>query len=277
MSAALTLPAVTSPSVKTRLGDWVTAGVLRSLDSLRASTHHGEALVSRVRVSEVFPMKHDPQANRGHTLAGATALLVVVVFSQGCLIWSGTSRLAEPTNPSSAQSPVPAVPSLKVVLYHEHRMEGRTSGAGAIDMTYRQFQKAFDRAQTEIPFLANASFERQVPDYILDLDTTVDEHGKTSARVAGATFGIVPGFTSSDVVVRATLKTLEGERLFTHEAASEVKAAFHILLVPLLPFVPFIAPGRDSYDDPMRSAITAVAADFAASPPPPAGASETTP
>jgi hypothetical protein len=222
-------------------------------------------------------MKHDPQANRVHTLAGATALLVVVVFSQGCLMWSGTSRLAEPTNPSSAQSPVPAVPSLKVVLYHEHRMDGRTTGGSVIDATYHQFQKSFDRIQTAIPFLANASFDRENPDYILGLETSVDEHGKTSAFVCGATFGIVPGFTSSDIVVRATLKTLEGERLVTHEAASEIKSAFHILLIPLFPLVPFIAPGRELYDDPMRSAITAVATDFEARQPLSAGTSETTP
>ncbi len=222
-------------------------------------------------------MKPAPPAKRGHALARAIALLVIAVFSHGCLMWSGTSRNAESAHLSSNQSPVSAAPSLKVVLYHEHRMDGRISFAGAIDATYHQFQKSFDRVQSTIPFLVNASFDCENPDYILDLETSVDEHGKTSATVAGATLGIVPGFTSSDVVVRATLKTLEGERLSTHEAASEIKVAFHLLLLPLFPLVPFIAPGRELYDDPMSSAITAVAAEFEARQPLSAGASEMTP
>jgi hypothetical protein len=143
-----------------------------------------------------------------------------------------------------------------------------------MNMTYRAFQKSFDRVQSTIPFLANASFERENPDYILDLDTAVEEHGRGGAIVAGATLGIIPGFTSSDSVVRATLKTLEGEKLLTHESVFEVKAAFHILLVAMLPFFPFIAPGREIYDDPMRSSITAVAADFPALQPLPAGATK---
>ncbi len=209
-------------------------------------------------------MKPVYPAHRVRILARAFALLVIVIFSNSCLMWSGTSRLAEPEHPSFTQSPVSPAPSLKVILYHEHGMEGRTSGGGVTDMTYRQFRKSFDRVQPEIPFLVNASFDRENPDYILDIDTTVEEHGRTSAKVAGATLGIVPGFTSSDIVVRVTLKTLEGERLVTHEAASEVKSAFHLLLLPLLPLFPFIAPGREIYDDPMLSTITAVAADFAA-------------
>jgi len=98
-----------------------------------------------------------------------------------------------------------------MVLHHVHTIDSKDAGGVATDATYKVLKESLERVQKETPFLANSGIGIAKPDFVLDLDTEVAEHGKTGAIVSGATLMLIPAFPSSDVIVRGTLKDPNGD------------------------------------------------------------------
>lgn len=180
-------------------------------------------------------------------------LSLVVVTASGCLLYRGDRH---PDLVGSGAKPTASgAPRIDVVLHHRHTMDGKDAGGQATEATLKSMREAWERVRQETPFLANAGSGVPKPDFVLDLETEVAEHGKVAAIVSGATLGLVPAFISSDVNVKGTLKNLLGETVATGEGAGQLKGVFHLLLLPILPIVPAIAPGKELFDDTFRDVL----------------------
>lgn len=189
-------------------------------------------------------------------LTGGLAVLTL----SGCIIYQGDRQ---PNLVVGGYSPATAsAPRIEVVLHHVHTMDGSDAGGTSTDLTYKEMKESFERVRGETPFLANAAIGTAKPEYVLDLDTEVAEHGKTSAIVTGATLMIIPGFFSSDVIVRASLKDADGESLGHYEAKGQLKMVVEILLLPALPIALFAAPGKELYDDTFKDVLLQLGPDL---------------
>ena len=92
------------------------------------------------------------------------------------------------------------------------------SGGVATDMTYKQFRKSFDRIQEKTPFLINASFDPERPDYILDLDTSVDSPDyDIDSKIQSPGVGLTLEYDTRDVPTNA----YQGQRFETKAIASK--------------------------------------------------------
>lgn len=70
-------------------------------------------------------------------------------------------------------------------------------------------------------------------------------------------------FIRTEVIVGATLQTVEGENLISYQSSSEVRGIAQILLLPLLPWT-LTHPIEDEVcAAAMRSSLSALATDFA--------------
>jgi hypothetical protein len=189
------------------------------------------------------------------------ACALIAWVATGCLIYAG-DRLPERVGDAATAAALPP-PPIEVVLRHKHTMEGRDQGL-ATDLSYGQIKKSFERVRQEIAFLAQASTGLSAPDFVLELDTEVAERGETSAMISGFTLLLVPGFAGSTLKVAATLRDIDGNLVGRHEASAEVRMITQLLLLPLLPIVPFVAPGDELYDDTFRGALIPLAEDLRA-------------
>jgi hypothetical protein len=162
---------------------------------------------------------------------------------------------------TGARADLAAAPRIEVILSHRHTMEGEPVSS-ATDVTYRAMRGSFERVRQETTFLENAREGTPKPDFILDLDTAVDEHGKDSAFISGLTLMLIPAFISSDIVVDATLRTPDGETVSQHKASGEMKVIIHLLLFPVLPFLPLISPGDELVDDTFRDVLIPISRDL---------------
>ena len=188
-----------------------------------------------------------------------TSGLVVLTLS-GCIIYQGDRQpnlVAGGFNPATS-----GAPRIEVVLHHVHTMDGSDAGGMATDLTYKEMKESFERVRGQTPFLANAAIGTAKPEYVLDLDTEVAEHGKTSAIVSGLSLMLIPGFTSSDVVVRASLKDPDGQTLGHYEAKGQIKMVVELLLLPALPVTAFMSPGKEVYDDTYKDVLLQVGPDL---------------
>jgi hypothetical protein len=188
---------------------------------------------------------------------------VVGLLGQGCLLWVDGYRPAVPNHaePAAVVAAAEPAPRIRWVIYNSYR-GGDNTAAMAGARTHGEFKRAFERAQTTMPWLAKASIDEADPEYLLVLSTGVEEDGLLNAYFFGFTLGIVPLYIRSDIIVGATLQTTEGENLISHQAATEVRGIAEILLLPVLPWTLIKKPGDEVYDEPMRSALGAVATDF---------------
>jgi hypothetical protein len=159
---------------------------------------------------------------RVRTLIAFSAALVVGILCEGCLLWAGTNRAAVSKFPEVVDTSPKVTPRLKMVLYHSHQMDGVMSGGTAMGLSHDSFRRALENIRPTMPFLAKASVDEVEPEFILAIDTAVNEHGRTNAFISGATLLIYPWFIHSDIIVGATLKTIEGEKLISHESSSEL-------------------------------------------------------
>lgn len=188
------------------------------------------------------------------------ALFGALLGASGCLIYPGDRQ---PNLVARHEAPsVTAAPRIEVVLHHQHTMDGSDAGGQATELTYKVVKESFERVRSQTPFLANAAMGTPKPEYVLDLETEVAEHGKTSAIVAGATLLLVPGFNSSDVIVRATLKDADGGTMGHWEAVGQVKMVVQLLLIVALPALPFTAPGDELYDDTFKDVFLQLGPDL---------------
>ncbi|TMA61931.1 MAG: hypothetical protein E6J68_15125 [Deltaproteobacteria bacterium] len=187
-------------------------------------------------------------------------LIVSLVATTGCLLYRGDRQ--PNLIGTGARATAPDAPRIEVVLHHRHTIDGKDAGGQATELTFKQMKSSWERVQKETPFLANAGSGIAKADFVLDLDTEVAEHGKVAAIVSGATLLLFPGFISSNVMVKATLKNPTGETLGTHEASGQVKGIFHLLFAPILPIVAITAPGKELYDDTFRDVLIQVAGDL---------------
>jgi hypothetical protein len=180
--------------------------------------------------------------------------------SMGCLLWSG-ERV--PNLIGSGAKPTLAVrPRIELVLHHIHTLDGKDAGGTAADATYEAFEESLERVRGETPFLANAGIGIAEPEYVLDLQTEVAEHGKTGAIVTGATLFLYPGFPRSEVIVRAHLEDASGRLVGRYDASGELKGVMHLLLLPALPVTLLLAPGDELYDDTFRDVFLLVERDL---------------
>lgn len=180
--------------------------------------------------------------------------------SMGCLLWSGerVPNLIE----TGAKPALAMQPRIELVLHHIHTMDGKDAGGTATDATYKVFEESLERVRSETPFLANAGIGIAKPDYVLDLQTEVAEHGKTGAIITGATLFLYPGFPRSDVIVRAHLEDANGQLVGRYDASGELKGIMHLLLLPALPVTVFLAPGDELYDDTFRDVFLLLEKDL---------------
>jgi len=189
------------------------------------------------------------------------AMTLLCLSLTGCLFWSGERipNLVE----TGAKPTLALQPRIELVLHHVHTMDGKDAGGMATDSTYKVFKESLERVRSETPFLANAGVGLAKPDFVLDLQTEVAEHGKTSAIVSGATLLLIPGFPRSDVIVRADLKDASGQIIGHYDASGQLKGIFHLLLLPALPVTLFLVPGEDLYDDTFRDVFLLLEKDLA--------------
>jgi hypothetical protein len=192
--------------------------------------------------------------------SGGRPLVASLVLASGCLLYRGErvpNLIATGARPTAADAP-----RIEVVLHHRHTMDGKDAGGQATENTFKSVKESWERVQKETAFLANAGRDVPKPDFVLDLDTEVAEHGKTGAIVSGATLGVIPSVFSSDVIVRAMLKDPAGATLGAHEASGQLKGVTHIIFAPILPIVIATAPGKDLFDDTFRDVLIQVGGDI---------------
>lgn len=163
-------------------------------------------------------------------------LVLFCLLTTGCLLWSG-KRIPNWIE-TGAKPTLASQPRIEMVLHHTHTMDGKDGGGMVTDASYKAFKESLERVQKETPFLANSGIGIAKPDFVLDMNTEIAEHGKTGAIVSGATLMLVPAFPSSDVVVRASLKDADG-------------------------VMPFISPGEELYDDTFRDLFLLIESDLA--------------
>ena len=190
------------------------------------------------------------------------ALALLCAFSSGCLLWTG-ERIPNLVG-TGAKPGISTQPRIEVVLHHVHTMDGKDAGGAATDASYKVFKESFERVRSETPFLAASGVGIVKPDYVLDLETEVAEHGKTGAIVSGATLMLIPAFPSSDVIIRGTLEDPAGNVIGHYDASGEMKGVIQLLLLPLFPVTLFTMPGKDLYDDTFRDIFLLVEKDLAA-------------
>ena len=203
-----------------------------------------------------------------HLGAGAPfwTALAIALLSQGCLLWRGEDRLAVPDHPVERVADPQPGPRIRWVIYNSHRGSDEGAAAFAGAKTHTKFKRALEGLQRSMPFLAKASEDESDPEFLLVLSTGVEERGNLNAFFSGLTLGVIPWYIRSDVIVGATLQTVEGVNLISHRSSIEIRGISEILLLPLLPWTLTHPLGDEIYVDPMRSAIDAVAADFSSLP-----------
>lgn len=193
---------------------------------------------------------------RATTFRACILPLLVALSASGCIMYAG------PRTPDlvgrGVRSTLSDAPPMEVILRHAHTMDGTEVGGQITEATTKEFAKAWEKVKPEFPFLAAAGVGVNDPRYVLELDSEIAEQGKVMAIVSGATLMLIPAPIHSDVIVRATLKTINGEAVGKYEARGSVRGAIQILLLPLLPVMPFVMPGKELYEDTMRDALIQV-------------------
>ena len=215
----------------------------------------------RAGTHEVAMQPTQRHGRRSQLRAIRTALiLATAIGGTSCILYRGDRR---PNLVATGARPVlESAPRIEVVLRHRHTMDGQDAGSFATATSLKTIEKSFERVRQETPFLANAKSGASEPEYLLDLDTEVAEHGKVGAFISGLTMGVIPGFIASDVIVRASLCEPSGKPLAHSESSGQLKGIFDIIFLPALPIVAFTAPGDELVDDTFRDAMIQVALDL---------------
>jgi len=186
--------------------------------------------------------------------------IISMVVMNGCVAYMGDrtpNLVAKGYKPTLAKAP-----RIDVILHHRHTLDGEDSSGDIVDDTYKTMKKSFARVQKETPFLANAKQGNIKSDFVLDLDTEIAEHGEAQAIITGVSLLLIPGFFTSDVIVRGTLKTPDGKTISHREATGQLKLIIQLGLLPVLPALPFIVPGKELYDDTFRDVFIQMEQDL---------------
>ncbi len=187
--------------------------------------------------------------------------LSAILLCSGCLMRSG-DRVPDLISRGAAVKPQDGTPpAIKLVFTHEHQMEGDSRRGAPEGTTGRQFRAALDRVQKESRILSRASqnpyFDVQ---YLLFLDTLVNEHDQVWAFISGSSFFLIPVTMTSDYVVTGTLyEAYSGEKLGVYEASVKHYTAIWLPLAALMPVTLFLQPGAEElYDDTFRDLFAQV-------------------
>jgi len=206
-------------------------------------------------------------------MRAALLAVVAVLATSGCVMTQGQrvpNLIAD-----SQEAGIDPPPATKIVFTHAHNVEGKHYSEH--DRTSRKaFEKSLQRVMQTSPILRAASLSPTEPiEYILCLDTAVNEHGMISAFVSGATLMVVPMVISSDVIVQGTLyEAATAELIGTYDAQATLNVFGWLPLLPFLPATLALAPGDEMYDDTYSDVLIQVASELSGKPRPPAIAPE---
>ncbi len=92
----------------------------------------------------------------------------------------------------------------KVILGHQHKMEGDRR-EWAEGLSSGVFNDAYTRTAKESPMMRYAGNQLAPINYILFLDTAINEHGQAMAIIGGLSLMLFPVVVDSDVIVTGTL------------------------------------------------------------------------
>jgi hypothetical protein len=201
-------------------------------------------------------------SNRGNTALGLAIALGLAC--QGCILWMGDYTPAVPEHAGASAAP-PEAPRIRWTIHHVNASEGVDGGEAAFTgaKQHTGIKDALARLQRTTPFLAKASVDEPDPEYLLELYTAVEERGAINAFFCGLTLGVVPLYLRSEVRVMAALQTPAGESVISHQSTQQVRGIGQLLLVFALPWTLTHPIDDEAYGVPLRSAIDAVARDYA--------------
>jgi hypothetical protein len=203
----------------------------------------------------------------------ATRWLSVLLVLSGCLYYQGERVPKTPPTAQEAGYLKAAAPRLELVLNHRSTIDGQPNGSGRSDRYYPAVWGALDRMRTGFPFLLNAGFQFPDPQYVLELDSEVDDSGGESAKISGLTLFLVPGFGATRFRVQARLKSLDGTVIAEREASATTNVVYQLFLFPLVPLNRYVSQDLTFYDDTFRDVLIPISDDIAKLPPAPATAS----
>lgn len=195
-------------------------------------------------------------------------LLVIAHALSGCAMWQGKRT---PDIPPNAKEPlVEPVPSIKVVFGHEHKMEGDRR-EWAEGLSSREFTNSYERTAKESPVMRYAGNQLAPINYLLFLDTAINEHGQAMAIISGLSFMLFPVVLDSDVIVTGTLyEAATGREVGIYEGKGKVNVLVWLPLLPAAPITMILAPGKELYDDSFRAVYYQMAEALKGQPLPPA-------
>jgi hypothetical protein len=199
-------------------------------------------------------------------IAATGCLALALVLLTGCLYYRGERVPRVPPTAQQASYLAAAAPRLELVLNHSSTIDGMPSGSGRSDRYYPAVWGALDRMRTGFPFLLNAGFKFPDPEYVLELDTLVDDSGGESAKISGLTLFLVPGFGATRFRVQARLKQLDGTVIAEREASVTTNVVYQLFLLPLVPINRYASQDRTFYDDTLRDVLIPISDDIASLP-----------